>query len=251
MLRQITAAAIVLLTTCSATAGTVITQWNFNTVNVPPATNLGTTVASTGIGTINRVGGLQVAGSGEFANANNNLGSSDPTASDDSSWTLSNFHLQGAGNKSRGIQFVVSTLGMENISVSWDQRNSATAVNTAVLQYLDTSSNTFVEVASYVSNNANWFNGRTYDFSSLPVLNNNTTATFRILAAFAAGTTPGQYVATNSGSTYSEFGTWQFDMVTVSGNAIPVTIVPLPPAALAGLSLLACLPLAKTLRRKA
>jgi hypothetical protein len=253
MLRQITATALLFVATCSASADTVIAQWNFN---APPTgdnnTTTGTLVASTGSSsnTLARIGSTQNA-SPQYTNANVNVNvntaSSDPTLSDDSAWAIFNFANQGTGNKTRGIQVNVNTTGMENIVVTWDQRNQSGAPNTAILQYrLDTLS-AWVDVQSYVSDSLSWSNGRTYSFSAISGLNNSSTAAFRIVAAFAG--TSSQYVGT--GATYNTFSAWNFDMITVSGTAIPpVTVVPLPPAALAGAALMACLPIAKALRRR-
>lgn len=252
MLRQITTTALLLVATCSASADTIITQWNFN--GVPPDTSAatGTVSPNIGSGTISRVGVSFT--NPQFFSGDTVGGSSDPvfanpsTNTNDSALGITGFATTGpTANKARGIEFTVSTLGMENIKINWDQRNSEAAANTVVLQYLDSSS-AYVDAGSFSFTNANWRNALSVNLSAVSAVANNAAATFRLVAAYPSG--GNAFVGTVN--TYATTGTWRFDMLTVSGTAIPpVTIVPLPPAALAGLSLMACLPLAKALRRKA
>jgi hypothetical protein len=248
MLRHLILTAAATTLALPAAAGT-ITQWNFNSVPPDPSpgagTGTGTLTPSIGSGTISTFGGTTAT----FATAAGNGDSTDPATTDDSGWNISTFAAQGAGNKTRGLEFSVSTLGFENIVISFDQRNSNTAARTTVVQY-STDGLNFTDAATFTTTTAElWFDNRTVDLSAITAVDNLATLTVRVVAAF---TNASAYAATNSANTYAANGTWRFDMLTVSGDAIPpVTIVPLPPAALAGLSLLACLPLAQALRRKA
>jgi MYXO-CTERM domain-containing protein len=69
-------------------------------------------------------------------------------------------------------------------------------------------------------------------FAGIPLVSNNPTFGVRVLSAFestATGSGAASYVASTTASTYVGTGTWRFDMVTVSGTAIPE-----PTAALLG-----------------
>jgi hypothetical protein len=100
--------------------GTVIAQWNFNSNPADANTSTGTTTASSGAGTATLVGGTTQT----FATGS----STDPasTGTDNSAWNTANYPAQGTGNKTAGVQFNVSTVGRQNISVRWDQRASNT-----------------------------------------------------------------------------------------------------------------------------
>jgi hypothetical protein len=229
-------------------------------VDVPPLTSTGTITANVGsaLGTFQRLGGGPPSG-GDFTTAGpagSGAGqvfnsSSDPATSDDSAFQMATNSTASANNKTRGVRFTTNTTGFENIVVSWDQRNSRGAANTITLQYnlnfdsLNAGAG-WVDAQTYVSSDVQWSNGRSYNFAGISGLNNNANAAFRLVATFATGTNA--YAATDSTIAYNSAGIHTFDMITVSGDAI--TIVPLPPAALAGLSLMACLPLAKALKRR-
>jgi hypothetical protein len=82
------------------------------------------------------------------------------------------------------------------------------------------------------------------DLSSIAGVAENPNFAFRIVAAFAPGTS--EYLAANSTSNYAAGGTWRFDMVTLNGTAAAV-----PEAgSLAGLSLVALGMAAAGIRRR-
>jgi hypothetical protein len=126
------------------------------------------------------------------------------------------------------VQFLVSTVGFEDVVVTWDQRHSNTSSRFVQFQYT-TDGTTFADFSPPFVGNAGdtWFNGRTIDLTGVAGVADNPLFGFRILAAFDPNGTG--YVASNTGSTYSGAGTWRFDMVTVSGAA-QVADVPAPPA---------------------
>jgi hypothetical protein len=215
-----TLAALVALASCAEAA--TITQWNFNSTPPDGAVGTGTTVPSIGAGTIANVGGT----TNTFASGDSNGGSTDPSTgspTDDSGYNVTGFPAQGAGNKTAGIRFDVSTAGFFDIIVSFDQRHSNTAANTVVLQYtLDGSvgAPTWVDAATFVATAGDaWNNNRTADLSAVDGLDLNPNAAFRIVSAFAG--TGSTYVASTATSAYATTGTWRFDMVTVSGTVIP------------------------------
>jgi hypothetical protein len=194
-----------------------ITQWNFNSVPPDGDNNTGTLIPNIGNGTTDLVGG--VTGSG-FDNANANGGSSDPATRDNSGWETTTYAAQGTENKLRGVQFNVSTLGYENITVEWDQRFSNTSSRNAQFQY-SIDGNTFTDFGLLVpaTGGNTWLNDRTVNLSTISEVNNNPNFAFRIVSAFDGTTT--DYVAANSSPNYSPDGTWRFDMVQVDGTPVP------------------------------
>lgn len=192
------------------THAATLTQWNFNSVPADTATVTGSTVASTGAGTASLVGGATAT----FASGSTNGGSSDPVTIDDTGWNLSTFAAQGAGNKTRGAQFLVSTAGWQDITISYDLRHSNTASAHEAVQITLDGGATFADVASFVGNTGDtWFNGRSVDLSALSAADDNPLFGFRVLASFGPA---GSYVASSPINAYATAGTWRFDMVTLS-----------------------------------
>lgn len=246
----------------SAASADVITQWNFNSVTPDANAATGTTTANIGAGTASLFGGTTAT----FASGDASGGSTDPATGDDSGWNVTTWPAASAANETAGVQFNVSTVGFQNISVSWDQRHSNSASRFVAFFYttdgssyirlnLD-ASNATVGVTPAGGNPANlpglfggsgtlsafdgtvtgagddWFNGRSVNLSSIAGADNNPNFGFRILSSFGSGT---GYVS-SSGAAYATTGTWRFDMVTISGvSAVPEpTSMVLLGAAIAG-----------------
>jgi hypothetical protein len=214
-----------LLVSLELQAQTTITQWNFNSNPPDASTSTGSTIASTGLGTVSAIGGT----TSSFASGSANLGSSDPATTDNTGWGITTFPAASAANKTGGIQFNVSTAGYQDIQVSFDLRHSSTASRYEQLQYtLDASATTPVWVDFGAAGDGNagdtWFNNRSFNLTSVTGLNNNANAAFRVVSTFNAGTS---YSPSNSTSTYATSGTWRFDMVTVKGTSgTPVDVTP-------------------------
>ena len=139
------------------------------------------------------------------------------------------YAAQGTGNMTRGVQFMIDTSGNENLLFSFDQRNSSTAsAYTALLYTLDAGASWIgATTLHYLPTTASFVKGISYDFSSIIGANNNTDFGVRLVNSFAPGTT----TYTGSGGSYSANGTIRYDMVTLSGTAIPDTApVPVPEA---------------------
>lgn len=219
MIRKTALALLLAAAGINAHANT-ITQWNFNSVPADSSTTTGSSAASTGNGLASVIGGVTSA----FGSGSANGGSSDPVTTDDTGWQTTGYAAQGAANNTRGAQFNVSTIGFENIVISYDLRHSNTSARHEQVQYsLD--GNTFIDIALFSGNAGDtWFNGRTVDLSNISGADNNANFAFRVVAAFAPTTSA--YAASNSLNTYATTGTWRFDMATVSGTA--VTAVPEP-----------------------
>jgi hypothetical protein len=219
-----TVAAVGFVATAPAQAAT-LTQWNFN--SLPPDTNTGTGTLTPNIG----AGMASLVGTtATFASGDASGGSSDPATGDDSGWNTTGYPAQSTGNKTEGVQFNVSTLGQQNVVITFDQRFSNTSSRYSQFQYsLD--GITFIDFGTQViaTGGDTWVNNNSFNLSSIAGVNNNANFAFRIVSAFdPAGTS---YVAAtdSSPSTYAVTGTWRFDMVTVNADVIPT------PAMLPGL----------------
>jgi len=215
MYKQLTFATALLAAT--AAQAVVVTQWNFNSVPSDSDKATGTTVAAIGAGTASLVDGVTSPG---FVTGVNSTDAS--PNSDNSGWQTSGYAARTAGDKTRGVQFMVSTAGFESITLSWDQRFGNTASKYGVVQYtidgvnfLNTpSSSLFAATAADI-----WDNNFGYNFSSLSGVNNNANFGVRIVSTFAPSTSA--YDPADPTATYKIAGNWRFDMVTISGTAIP------------------------------
>jgi uncharacterized protein len=118
------AATLGLMAFAGTARGDIVTQWDFN-FGSDGNTSTGTLTPVIGNGTAQLVGGT----TGSFASGDASGGSTDPNVGDDSAWNLTTWAPQGTGNKERGAQFNVSTLGVtQGIVISFDQRLSNTDV---------------------------------------------------------------------------------------------------------------------------
>jgi hypothetical protein len=201
--------------------GEIITQWNFNTIT--PG-NIATALPSTGSGSISLIGGTTTPTSGSTG-----TGSSD-TASPNLAFQTTTYAAQGTGDLSRGVQYGVSTVGFQDIRVTWDQRHSNTSSRFWALLYTTDGStwNTFSATGAGTDSGLyagvtgdTWFNQRTADLSGIAGVNDNPNFGIRIVASFAPGLS--SYTASSPTGTYATSGTARFDMVTISGSisAIP------------------------------
>ncbi|MBE0542063.1 MAG: hypothetical protein IH623_11795 [Verrucomicrobia bacterium] len=214
----------------------VIKQWDFNTplaeTDYLPAT--GTLRPGVGSGTpAESVGGV----ANSFGQVSTVSGSSDPNSLDNTHWRLGSvggaggFPAQGTANKTAGAQFRVNTSGYNNIRVTWDQENSATASRYWRVQYTlngtDWLDHDTVITANSIgspdpdASTPTWQMGLTTDFSTVAGANNNPSFGFRLVSEFestATGSGVEGYVANRTTSTYTTGGTLWLDMVTVSGD---------------------------------
>jgi hypothetical protein len=209
MIKQLIAVAAVAAAAVPAQAVTVV-QWNFNSVSADNNVGTGSTLASTGAGTASLLGTTAT-----FA-----TGSPNDLAADDSAWNLTSFPSATVGNKTEGAQFAVSTVGFADVVVTFDLRHSGTSSRYEQFQYTLDGVN-YVDFALFSNTVTDSWNTRSVDLSAIAGADNNANFAFRVVSAFAPGTSA--YQATGTGS-YATTGTWRFDGVTVTA----VTAVPEP-----------------------
>jgi hypothetical protein len=191
----------------------VITQWNFNGSTTSPSSGTGTAQATGGTVVNAYTAGsptdpLGAGGVGNFA------------------WTLKTW--TGGATETAGVQFNVSTVGKGSIVVSWDAFPSNTGPKYYRLLYTSdgsvatpvwtpyTATGSGTESGLYVNPvSGSWTIQNQADLSGVPELQNNPNAAFRLVSAYAPGTSA--YAAAQSSSTAGSGGTLRLDMVTVSG----------------------------------
>ena len=203
-------AALVLTLACAH--ADIIAQWKFNDTNAP----LTAPPPTVGTGTALLVGGTTatlVAGA-----------TLDNTNSPNKAWSTKGYPAATLGNKTAGVQFNASTVGYQDISLGWHQRNSATASRYVRLQYtLDGTTFTDVDVTAIYKDTSS-FTNKTVNLNAVPGTTNNPLFGFRIVSEFestASGSGLESYVATTDGSSYGTTGTINYDLVTVSGTPFP------------------------------
>ena len=194
-------------------SGAIIAEWNFNSVVADTNTATGATTPSIGSGTAALVGGVTSA----FVTGDTAL---DPAGTtDNSGLNTTVYPAQGSGNKTRGVQFNVSTVSKQNIAVSWSSQSSNTGSKYGRLQY-STNGTDFGDFAVAFVNGTS-FTGKTNSLAGISAVNDNPNFAFRLVSEFestAIGTTNANYVA--AGTAYGTAGTMRYDMVRVWGTAL-------------------------------
>lgn len=228
----------------------IITQWNFNgtsTSEVPGGTSSPLPAVGSGVAAL--FGGTTAS----FASGVASGGSSDPvsTSPPNYGWNTETYPSQGAGNGTRGVQFNVSTIGYQDISLSFDLRTSNTASRWYQVLYTIDGEN-FVpldepfRLGGLEDNSVGdtWSNQLFADFSSVSGVDNNPDFAARVVSVFSPiafteylsgnnydANTAYEAARNRSSGTQSNYGggTWRFDMVTFSGYAVdldpPVKLV--------------------------
>lgn len=223
-----------------------LTQWNFNQyTDAGSQTSLTAPAPSTGSGSSSLVGTTD--GKSVLTDSSSNA-SSDPNQSGTTSafWSVGAFAAQGQASGTIGVEFAVSTVGYDQISLSFDQRWTKKASEYGQLQYTidgttwlnaDTShgvtgtyANGLIDGSylnpvngSFASAKEGFTDGITYDFTGAAGVSNNSKFAVREVAVFAPGTST--YYAASTGSTSSYGGAtdgrWKFDEVTFKAQPVP------------------------------
>jgi hypothetical protein len=179
------------------------------------------TLPSLGSGTAALIGGTTAT----FATGS--TGDPASSGSDNSAWNTTSYPAATANNKAAGAQFNVSTVGKQNVVVSWDERVSNTGSKYVRLQYTTNGTTFFDFPTATAINTATVFESKTNILSGFVGVNNNPNFAFRIVAEFessAANTGNTNYVG--AAGTYGTSGTIRFDMVTVIGTTIAASNPP-------------------------
>ncbi|MCX6946357.1 MAG: IPT/TIG domain-containing protein, partial [Verrucomicrobia bacterium] len=191
----------------------VITRWNFNNSDLS---------AITGSGTVEAVGGVA-------AGLVNGVGGSSDRATINKAVSV-----KGATGQFTGLQFAVSTVGKKEVKVFWDIAASGSASKYTKFQYtLDVtatppvwvdytptvgdSPGVAIESGLYALDKVDsTLLQRSADLSGVPGAQNNAKFGFRVISAYAPGTSA---IARADGTSaaYSTAGTVKYDMVTVTG----------------------------------
>lgn len=209
-------------TVTSAVSALLVT--NFNTVarwDFNGSFNTLAPAPSSGSGSASLVGGISGASSGGSASDSANaLGE----GLANNGWQTSAYPTNNnpLNNKTAGVQFGASTLGLRNVKISFDVRNSNTGSKYLRLQYTTNGTDFIDHPAPVVFANPGNFETEFFDLSGLPGVRDNANFGFRIVseyevtANFGAGAT--NYVAASG--TYSTAGTIRYDRVMLSAELI-------------------------------
>ena len=125
---------------------------------------------------------------------------------------------------SQGAEFFTSTLGFQDIVLTYDWRPTTQGVKHQQVQYTS-DGNTWTNVGPLQVGPGSeaWVNGIMIDLSAIPAVNNNPAFGVRIVSAYAPdGPNAGQYVNLAGNPINSTSGNWRLDSITFSGNAIAV-----------------------------
>lgn len=210
-----------LLATSFAAQADTIALWDFNTFTCSPTPcTPDIPKPSPANGKVSMVGGATYSSAG---------GSGSGYA-----FNTSGYSAQGAGDLTRGVQFMIDTTGYMDLELSFSQRNSSTASSWTALQYTIDGTNwltatTFqIAIPSNASNPA-FVDGLKFDFGGIAGVENNENFGIRFLATYAPGTQTYISTSTRTATDYRATGTIRYDNVLLSGTAIPdVPVDPLP-----------------------
>ncbi len=220
------------LTVASSAPG-IIAQWNFNSAPADGNTGTGSITPSTGSGTASVVGGITPSFIGGDTVA-------DPAGStDNTAWTTTSYPAISTGNKTAGVQFNVSTVGKQNIQISWTARASNTGSKYGRLQYSADGVNFTDFPQAFI--NPTTFGGITNNLAAFPAVNDKPNFAVRLVAEFeSTAINSGSAAYAGAGTSYGTGGTIRFDMVTiyaapiVTGTAPVITNHPVSQAAAQG-----------------
>lgn len=148
-------------------------------------------------------------------------GSSDTTAGS-MALNTAGYAAQGTGDRTTGVRFSIDTTGFQDIVLTFDQRNSATASAWTALQYTLDGENWIEATTFRMLRDSVFVKGLGFDFSDIAGVDNNANFAVQLVSMFAPGTQG--YVGT--GGNYGTGGTIRYDMVLFAGSLIPEVDVP-------------------------
>lgn len=140
------------------------------------------------------------------------------TFSSPAGWNTTNSWSSNGWNTGEYFQFQVSTIGYEDISVSWVQTGSGTGPANFSFQY-STDGSVFEEFGTYAVTNDSWnttterpASVKGFDLSAVAGIENSATVFFRLVMADAVSI---------NGGTVAAGGTGRVDSFTVTASAVP------------------------------
>lgn len=192
-----------------AACADIVTQWDFNSNPPDGVTSTGTNVPSIGAGTASLVS----------CNATYASGSSADTGADNSAWNLAMVPPQGQSNKLVGVQFRVSTIGYEDIVVTWQQQNSGNSSKYTRFQY-SIDGTTFLDGPVITATVVGSFVPQSVSLGAVGGVNNNANFAIRLVAEFESTAVGGAdvYMPSTSTATYGSSGRVRCDLMTISGS---------------------------------
>lgn len=152
-----------------------------------------------------------------------NPGGQDGKSSDTASGQALNTqgYSASAANMTAGVEFAIDTTGYQNLTFSFDQRNSGTGSGYTALLYTVDGDN-WLFGTQFRSTTTAFTNGRSFSFAGLAGVDNNEFFAIRLVSMFAPGTNA--YVGTTGN--FASTGTVRYDMVTLMGSEIIAAPVP-------------------------
>jgi hypothetical protein len=192
----------------------IVGLWDFNSKN----RDLN---VLTGDGGINYgTGAASVCGSAAGSlNMNIATPSSDPDQQDDTSWRIDKFPTQGTSNKTSGVQFLVSTVGYQNIAMAWEHYNSATASRYWRLQYTLDGVNYTDHSGGFTNPVEVTWHQASASFADVPGANNNPNFGVRLVSEIDTTGATTNYLGTQASGGYSVNGTLWLEGVTFTGES--------------------------------
>ncbi|MGZ8939456.1 MAG: hypothetical protein ACXW32_09630 [Limisphaerales bacterium] len=197
----------------------IVARWDFNSIDADSDPTTGAIIPAEGLGDLILFGGASNI-FGSVGGGNN----SDPNETDDSQMRVTRSPAQSTNNKGAGIEFQVSTRGIENLKLAWDQYNSATASRYWRVLF-STNGVDWIEHAVIVQTSASKWLRHSVDLRDRPELHDRDLVQLRIASEFESTATGGgldEYRAIGEASNYSTSGSWWIDYVTISGRALGV-----------------------------
>lgn len=126
-----------------------------------------------------------------------------------------NYPYSGVNSKTAGIHLDVNTLDYKNIHLTADVRHGGTSANKVVLQYTVNGS-TWLDAVTFTSNSGDTWYKRSYDFSEIQEVDNNSKFAVRFVTAFDGI----NYKATGFEKIYATTGPIRFDNIRFSGRLL-------------------------------
>jgi hypothetical protein len=186
-----------------------LAQWNFNSDDGNVTT--GTLTPVIGSGSLGLIGGATAL----FTSGSANDVGGFPL---NSAWSVGNYPAQGTASGTAGFSGFVSTLGQQDISISFDFKNQPSANQWFLVQASIDNGSTWGDVATFDVTAANTEFKQSFDISAaLPGVSNNAQFGFRIVGIFAPLST--EYAGTDAG--YNGAFGLEYDLLTVNANPVP------------------------------